>query len=385
MSLLVSTAIGQMQQELNVISGQKMSDSDFLLFLDRANKYFYTNYKMPTSQREADLFAFSGVFEYALPSDFVGIIEPKRPYNLHSPKFSHTTEKEFLHWPYGRHTAIKWVRENAFLILKDTTGSSLRIHNCDDTDDNGTWTVSGDGASLAQDTQIFTGGEGSLRFTITGSGGSTTLVNSTLTAVDITDYVSQGYIFLDLQCPLGNTTALTSVRLRLGSDASNYYQITATTRHRGDTILGGWGLIGFDMSQKSTTGTPTDTAIDHVQILITHGTSGIDGTYRVDNIFAAEAVYFQLPYYSKNNVKDSSNSYIESPTSTSDTILCPSDFNEAYIYKTLEIAAAIRLKDTGLAAYFARELDPKEKYLKSKYPRQESRVQTTWYKNWAQF
>ena len=107
MSFLVSDAIQDMNQELNLI-GQRMTDSDYILFLNRANKYFYTNYKMPTSQARTSLIAYAGVEEYGLESDFIGLIEPERPYAEWSPNFYHTTEKEFTHWPYGRTMAIKW-------------------------------------------------------------------------------------------------------------------------------------------------------------------------------------------------------------------------------------------------------------------------------------
>lgn len=385
MSFTVSNAISEMEQELSII-GQKVNSTNFMLYLNRANKYFMTGYKMPTSERQSDLLLFSKVYEYPLPSDFVGILPPRKPYGNYSPDFYHETPRSLVRSLSGRKTAIGFDRETSFLIVQDAEGGTQTIHDCSSLTDNGTWSVSGDGSSLALDEQIFTEGSSSLRFTVTGSGGTTTLVNSTLsTTVDLTDYLTQGYVFLDLQCPSSNTTALTSVRIRLGSDDSNYYQITATTRYRGNTILGGWGLIGFNMADKTTTGTPDDDAIDYVQILITHGTSGINGTYRLDNIFLALPTYYQLPYYSKSNIKSSGGTYQESITATSDEVLCPFDFHEAYIYKTLEIAAAERMKDAGLANYFRGELAPKERWLKAKYPTQERLVQNFWYSRHSQF
>lgn len=48
MSFNVGQAIQDVSQELNIV-GQKVSTADFLLFFNRTNKYFQTNYKMPTT------------------------------------------------------------------------------------------------------------------------------------------------------------------------------------------------------------------------------------------------------------------------------------------------------------------------------------------------
>jgi len=385
MSFLQSTFISDARQETST-AGTRISDTNFILYMNRAIKYFTTNYKIPTTERKADFLAFGNVYEYPLPSDFVGIIPPRRPYELHSPDFLHETSRSFVRWLHGKKTAIAHDRETAFLQANTDDGISVAIHSCNTLDENGTWSISGDGSALAQDLQIYTEGTGALKFTITGSGGTTTLVNSDFSALDITSYLTAGWLFLDLQTPSANTTAVTSVRVRIGSDASNYYEVTNTIRHRGNSILNGWGLIGFDMSGKTTTGTPDDDAINYCQVVITHAAdSSMDGTYRMDNIFLSLPTYYELPYYSKNNVKTSGDVYQEAVTSTGDTILCPVEFNEAFYYKALELAAAERLSKSGLAEYFRGELRPKEMALKAKFPTQERLVQNNWYKKRRRF
>jgi hypothetical protein len=384
MSLIVGTAIGEMNQEANLVS-QMMSDSDWLLFLDRTRKYYYTNYKMPTCQREFDLVAYAGNKEYPLPTDFVGIMEPERPYDLHSPNFNHTTQREFVHWPYGNTTVIKYLNETPFLILSEENSSKVGVNTCESLTDGGTWAVTGDGSALSLDSQIYTSGNASLRFTVTASGGTTTLTCTSLSRLDITEFLTEGRLFLDPQTPSTNSVALTDITVRIGTDASNYYSASATTRHRGDTILNGWGLTSFDITQATTVGTPDSTDIEYLQIIFNHGLTGVNGTYRLDNIFLATGIYYKIPYYSKYNVKDASGNYKERITATDDTILCPPEADEMFIYKTLEYTAAIRLRDQSLAQYFRNELFPKERYFASKFPRQESRLSTTYYKNVNRF
>mgnify|MGYP000732867619 CR=1 FL=1 len=382
MSFLVSDVIQEMQLELNIL-GQAMDDDDFILFLNKSNEYLGTAYKMPTTERLADLLLFNGVNEYELPDDFAGIIEPQRPYGIHSPNFDHETTREFMHWPYGYKTTLRFDQDSQFLVANITEGDRFELNNCDSLTENGTWAVSGDGSALALDNQIYTEGTGSLRFTITDSIGTTTLTcNAMAYPIDISSVLNQGWLFLDLQSP--SSTAISSVQIRIGSDSTNYYQMSATTRYRGNTITQGWGLIGFDLSQKTTVGTPDYQNIDYIQIVIANGLTGTSGTYRLDNIFLSEAVYFQLPYYSQYNVKGDDGTYKAQITETGDTVLCPNgpEFKSAFTYKTLEIANAMRFKDASAAEYCARELAPREAYLKAKYPRQESKPATTWYKGW---
>lgn len=380
MSFLLGDAISDLNLELNLV-GQRMQDADYILFMDRVVKYFYTNYKMPTTQRVMDVTAYPSVTEYPLPSDFIGIMEPEKfGTDLQSPNFTHETQREFKHWPYGKVTGIKWDRETPFLILNDDTNSKFSITPLSSLTDGGTWVISGDGSNLAEDEQVYTSGMGSLSFTVAASSGAVTLTCSNLSSVDITDFLTTGRFFLDIYSPTTNTAAATSVTLKLGSSASAYYQMSATARHRGDSILNSWGTVSFDPTSKTTVGSPDSTSIDYIQISIATGLTGINGLYRVCNLFAGTGNYFQVPYYSKYNVKDNAGVYKERITATDDTILCPSDFNEAFTYKCGEIASSIRLKDQAMATYFSRELAPKLAYFASKYPRQESRLQTTWYK-----
>lgn len=384
MSIAVSTIISNANTELQ-INGQRIDGTDMLVYVNKAIKYFYQTYKLPMAERESNLLLFNGVREYPIPSDFAGLIEPKRPYELDSPQLVHTTQNELVHWLKGNQTAFKFIRDRQILVVDYQGGTQIRISACESLTEDGTWAISGDGSALALDEQIYTEGQASISFTITASGGTTTVSLTGFSSLDLTDYLANSYVFLDLDCP--NDTSLVSVALRIGSDASNYYEVSGvTTRYRGDTIGQGNAQIGFNMASRTTTGSPDATALDYFALVITNGTNSVvNGTYRLDNIFLSQAVYFQLPYYSKNIVKTNSSAYQSTVTNSNDTIMMPFDTEEAIEWKALELAAVLSLKDQTLANYFARELLRVERNLTSKYPSQESRVQTTWYKQANKF
>jgi len=395
MSLSVAQVIQDFQQEANYISGTQFSDSDIFLFLNRANKYFYTTYFLPTCAKVTDLLAYQGVPEYPLPSDFAWTMEPRRPFTLHSPVWAGTTERSIYRYNHGNNVAVKFYRSTPVLVISNNQNSPSQtavsntwgqIDNCGSLTDNGAWAITGDGSSLVVDNAIYSEGISSFRFTITPSGGTTTLTNPALTtALDFTDLVNTVKAFLDLKPPNTNTVDIASVTFRFGTDASNYYEVIATTRQNGQTISTGWGLVGFDFAVKTTVGTPTVTSLSWVQIVINHGTTGVSGSYHVDNIFYALPVYYELPYYANTNVIDTNGAYKTAITSSSDSILCPFQVEEALSYKALELMSMQRLRDATLAEYFRGELKPKEKVVKSTFPKQTLKVSHSFYKTAQSF
>lgn len=379
MSLLVSDFVNDAQQELNYISGTLVSESDIILFLNRANSHFYTNFFMPTCAKVTDLLAYSGVPEYPLPSDFLWTMEPRKPWSLFSPAWSGATERSIYSHKNGNKIAVKMDRATPILVLNETSGSKSQIDACTSLTEGGTWAFTGDAASEIVDESIYSEGSSSLRFTITRSGGTSTLTKTYDTVIDLTDFVDSGKLFLDIKCPSTNTLALTSIRLRLGNSSTVYYEITATTNQNGLTMLPGWNQVGFDFQSKTETGSVDDTAIDYIQLLITEPASGCNGNYNLDNIFIALPVYYQLPYYSSHNVLNNSGTYQAAVTATTDTLACPPEFEEGFRYKALSLIAIQRLRDATLAEHFLNELKGTEKALKSRFPKQTMKVSFSTY------
>lgn len=376
MSLLISDQKPDILLETRTV-GITIDNDDIILAFKRANQYFNENYQLPTAERVIDLPLYSGIHEYPLPSDFRVIMRPTKENKEYFSNFQMTTRYDLKNFLKGM--AFKFLREKQFLLVKSNSGDKKILHNCDSVTDDGTWAISGDGGSLVADDNIFIEGDGALRFVVTATGGTTTLTLTGMDAVDITDFLTDE-LFLNLQCPAGNTVDLTSIRIRIGSSASAYYEATATTRFRGDNLSPGWGAVGFDLSGKTTTGSPTDTSITYIQVLITHGTTGVTGTYRLDDIFIASPTYYQLPYYSNTTVKTITNTYIQHPTALTDTVLCPSVADGAVYYKALELLAIHDLQNAALAAYAARELAPKEQEVKAIYPSHRPTLQTFYYR-----
>jgi hypothetical protein len=200
-----------------------------------------------------------------------------------------------------------------------TTVSSL-----DNTDSGGgTWSAFGNASTVAQDTNNYVEGGGSLSFTLTSGGTTAGIVNSTLTSIDISKYVADGALFL--WAYIVDTTNVTNFIVRIGSSASAYHQITVTTQGDGTAFTNGWNLLKFNFSATSDTGTPTDTATTYVALYMTKS-SGKTGTlYRFDGLQIHTGEYAQVLYYSAFGWQTQGGTYIENSTATSDYIVALSD------------------------------------------------------------
>lgn len=142
------------------------------------------------------------------------------------------------------------------------------------------FSVSDDGANLATGTAIR--GSNSLEFDVDVSASGNdfaTLENSSLGTIDITS--ANGYLGFWLYVPAAFNTDLTDVRVRLGSDSSNYYEFTlgALTEDANNYIY-------LPFSGATTTGTPNEASIDYFRLRISYS-----GTYTDKSGILIDSIY----------------------------------------------------------------------------------------------
>lgn len=179
------------------------------------------------------------------------------------------------------------------------------------------WVIGGAGSALATDNTVFWNLPNSLRFTVTGNSTST-LTNSKIPKSDFTNYVNVAQVFLAMRTP--DVTDLTSIQLRVGTDANNYYQVSGVTQgFLGAWVVNDWALTSFDLSKATTVGSPTVTDIEYVQLTFTHAAT-------ITNIYVGE-LFASLPsphwlYNLTTNLFQASGSNPSSTiTNDSDTVL----------------------------------------------------------------
>jgi len=171
------------------------------------------------------------------------------------------------------------------------------------------WTADGVGLTdLSQDTLYYISGSASLKLNKASGQTSGTLTNSSLSSLDLTTYQNDAAAFLWVYLPSTPAAAdLTSITVRWGSSASDYYEATASAPHNRSAFHAGWNLVRFDWPT-SDTGTPDITAIDYLRLSVTTSTDAISAI-RFDHFFFSLGKVYELEYYSDCIFRDTTGSW----------------------------------------------------------------------------
>jgi hypothetical protein len=172
------------------------------------------------------------------------------------------------------------------------------------TGDGGTWTadnVTSDALNVTTDINEYSAGSGSINFDIDVSQSGNNLAalyNTGVSTQDLTDYNGTGILILDVYIP--DATYTSSVTLRWGNDASNYFSATVTTDATGNTLAAGWNTVAVEWEDATETGTVDVTAIDYYYVAINYAAGqGDDTDYRLDNLRIAKPEKLVFHYLSQ--------------------------------------------------------------------------------------
>jgi hypothetical protein len=224
------------------------------------------------------------------------------------------------------------------------------------------WTAAGSASGLTVDaTDYFDGGD-SLRFLLTGASRGT--LTKTINAGDMTVYKGVGVVFLAIKLPSANAaTDLTSVAIKLGSSASAYTTVTATSGFLAAWTVGEWLLVALDLSLGSDTGTPDYTKITYLQVSLTHGATMTN--FRVGGIWASLPTPYELLFGSAAIFMAAGQNPSQAITDNNDSILLN---DAAYTIYELECAKTIAKQMGGtLASGLVQSIDADLLVLYNKY------------------
>lgn len=208
------------------------------------------------------------------------------------------------------------------------------------------WVASGSASGLTADYTDFYQSPASLRFTMTGSS-TGILTNASLNnPLSIASYEDVGVAFLAIEIPTGATaTNLTGISLKLGSSSGNYDSVSETEGFLGAWVAGEWLLVAFDFAGSSSTGTPDWSAIDYVQVSLTHTATFTN--FRVGGLWISLPSPAQILYQSAAIFLPSGSSVpLTTITAVTDTIILTDPAYNIY----LQESALSVLQNTGATA-----------------------------------
>lgn len=245
------------------------------------------------------------------------------------------------------------------------------------------WTAGGSASNLVNDATNYYQQPASLRFLLSGASTGTLTKNLT-SALSMANYEDVGVAFLAIQIPAGTDPAtLSGIELRLGSSAANYNNVSETEGFLGAWIAGDWLLVAFDFQAANQTGTPTWSAIDYVQVLLT--TTGTITNMRVGGLWMALPSPCEILYQSSAIFLDSAGNPTQAITSDDNTIVLN---DAAYTLLEYEAARTIAEQNAGgvvgpLLQSFTQKLYDKDMGLYARYradnPSAELRTVGSWY------
>ncbi len=236
-------------------------------------------------------------------------------------------------------TGLKTIRINApFLPAPVVQNLASSITN------NGTWATGGGASNITVNYQNYVTAAGALNFNLPSGAGY--VENSTMTGTNLSQYLNQGSFFLWVYMP--TASEFTSINLKWGSDASDYYSSTQTLTQQATAFQNGWNLLQFPWLGASVTGTPDVTAIDYLKV--TYNTTAVQTAAGLNYITIALGNVLEYEYYSKYLFRDAITGAFQE-TVTNDSNLINLDTESYNLLFNLVASLAVQ-QQQGLDATF---------------------------------
>jgi hypothetical protein len=241
--------------------------------LERTARQVCVKLDIPEATLRQNLTTYDGVIDYLAPTDmFASAIVDLRPQGMDR-DYNATVQKQPIEtfdrekgWVnVGYKTAVEYDKGTG--ILRISSAAPVAKLEIDPMTAVTGWTAGGSASGILADSTVFWQSPSSIRFLLTGASSGT--LTKTTPSLDLTNYQGVGVGFLAFRTP--SASNLTSIELRIGSDASNYYSVTVTAGFIKAFTANDWMLASFDLSTATTVGTPVVTTIDYTQIIVTHG------------------------------------------------------------------------------------------------------------------
>ena len=248
---------------------------------------------------------FNNVFDYSLPVDVKGDrIVDLRPQagRMAGDVFTQGYEQIFDRLKsYGFsnaiytqwNTGVKTIRIEAPTLTSPVTLS--------DTSTITPWVATAGASTITLDSLNNVAGGGALQFNLLAANATGYIETSTLSPVDLTNYVNIGTGFMWVYIPLAS--AVTSINVRWGSSSANYYNLTVTTTQQGTSFQNGWNLLAFPWTSATVVGTPTATSYAYSRVTFNYNSTLQTGV-KVCNITFGLGYIFEIVYYSKYMFRD---------------------------------------------------------------------------------
>ncbi len=302
-----------------------------------------------------------GVYRYTAPSDLKGIskIIDLRPVSLRPfyDEQNTTFSKDFDIRKQYNSCAVEVINGVKTLKLSKRIFGSTELSRLDALTGGITVTGNADVSDLEINTQDYISGNGSISFTIGGAGQAILYIQAS-NGVDLTSLENLGSLFHWFKIP---TASITNMKLRYGSDSSNYWEQTVTAPHdRTAFVSNSWLLNRYNWTTATQTGTPDVENVDYYEIEFNY-TGGAQNGVKVNLLTASIGKAYDLLYYSDCLFQGVDGTWKQTPTLDTDIVMCNTEAENIFLNELGKVFA-FEVKGKG----FARDMEEYDKALDGK-------------------
>lgn len=277
---------------------------------------------------------------------------------------------------------IQWNSGVRTILLNSpllNSGVVLNYASSVDTE-NGTWTAGGDVTDLETDGVNWIAGGGSLKFNLSGASNVGYLENSTMTSINLEEFINQSYLFFYTFLP-SVPTGFTEFNISFGSSSTDYYTATTTVTQANTAFQLGWNQLSFDWNNLTETGTPDPEDITFIRIAWEY-----DGdprtAMRINDITCLTGQIMEYVYYSKYLFRSATTgAFQETVLDDSDLINLDTDsynilFNKVAYYVAQQLQGSDAMFD---ASYWLKEYDDAITKYKAMYKGERQKPKQSYY------
>lgn len=290
-----------------ILTGIDLDDvPDLYGSFERAVSTFIQKSPVLEASGREPIMLYDGVTTYLGPATiFGGALEDIRPQGIPRNASDDVIKMPLLRFdltknytiPSGYRVTFESRKEK--LLMRISQNFAKKAITLDPMTQTTGWTLSGDGTGLAQDTTVFYHQPGSLRFNLPVSGSEALMTKILDNPLNLSDYEGVGVAFLAIYMPnqTSTPTPITSVSVKIGSSASDFYLVSETEGFLGSFYANDFLLIAFDLAGVSATNNPNFSAVDFLQIAVNYNGTVVPNV-RLGDFFIALPSAHEVLFYS---------------------------------------------------------------------------------------
>lgn len=372
---LLNDLAGILRNQVTSITGPRTQINTTLRRV--VNEYDYESMKRSTRTAYA---IYNDIVRNPLPSDMKleGLVDIQKNRNISRPsgqRYRKVSPNKFRTIYDFDTVAFEYIDGQQWLLSNlYTDRASALLHDMNSITENGTWAVADNGTNIVVNENNYISGDGSISVDLAPAGTILSIVNTTLATFDLTDITKIfGWVYLP------TIENLSSATLRIGNDASNYYEDVITTPFNTDEFQVGWNFIGFDIG--TLTGTVDLDDVDYIKLSLTFSSAPATLTgFLFDNILASVADPAEIIYYSELPWQGTDGIWKLDSTTNEDILnVTEAEYPVFLLEVAADLAPMVPMSEADIAR-INKNRNKAAKLYKQRYPSRRIKERMWWYR-----